>query len=118
MLPFMDDFLLLAGSYEEAIQLRYRVDALLDRLGLIRHPSKGYWEPVQVGEHLGLEIDTRQGLFCAPVGKLARISTLAKDIMCRASQDHRWVPARLLRSLDGEAQFLYMTIAPDRLFLR
>lgn len=118
MLPFMDDFLLLAGSYEEAIQLRSRVDVLLDSLGLIRHPTKGYWEPVQVGEHLGLEIDTRQGLFRAPVSKLARISSLAKDILCRASRDHRWVPARLLRSLAGQAQFLYLAIAPARFFLR
>ena len=42
MLPFMDDFLLLAGSYEKAIQLTDRVDTLLDSLGLILHPTKGY----------------------------------------------------------------------------
>lgn len=52
------------------------------------------------------------------MGKLARISSLAKDILCRASRDHRWVPARLLRSLAGQAQFLYLAIAPARFFLR
>jgi hypothetical protein len=35
----MDDFVLLANSYTAALHLRARVDALLNRMGLLRTPK-------------------------------------------------------------------------------
>ena len=81
LLPFLDDYLFLASTYAEAISIRSHVQATLERLGLSRNEKKGYWEPVQVLEHLGLEIDTRKGEFRAPPTKLASISQLARAIL-------------------------------------
>ena len=115
---FVDDLLFLAGSYEEALELRGRVEKLFEQLGLARHPSKGCWEPVQTLEHLGLEIDTQLCEFRAPVSKLDRIAKLAKDILGRAARGRRWVPAKQLASLAGKCQFLYLAIPPARYYLR
>ena len=56
VLPYLDDFLFLASSRQEALRARDLVQRLLERLGLHRNPKKGQWEPTQVIEHLGLEI--------------------------------------------------------------
>jgi hypothetical protein len=57
ILPYVDDFLLFASTKEEALTLRHRLGQLLDRLGLLRHPTKGFWTPAHVGHHLGIDID-------------------------------------------------------------
>eukprot|EP00873_Tetraselmis_striata_P023178 jgi/Tetstr1/443442/TSEL_031453.t1 len=71
ILPYVDDFFLFASSEPEALELRQRVADLLDSLGLQRNPAKGLWEPVQYGQHLGVDIDTATGYFYAPVDKRA-----------------------------------------------
>jgi hypothetical protein len=58
----MDDFLLMATSRATTLFLRDRVEALLHRLGLLRNPNKGLWEPTQVGDHFGLTIDLLNSL--------------------------------------------------------
>lgn len=118
MLPFMDDFLFLADSYEAALELRAHLESLLTTLGLARNPTKGYWTPTQEGEHLGLHLDLKQGLFLAPPAKLRAISFLARDLLCRSTRDKRWVSARALSALAGRAQFLYLAIPVARYYLR
>eukprot|EP00873_Tetraselmis_striata_P004554 jgi/Tetstr1/424818/TSEL_015321.t1 len=93
ILPYVDDFLLFASSEPEALELRQRVADLLDSLGLLRNPAKGEWEPVQYGQHLGVDIDTATGYFYAPVDKLQRLARQAKQLMQRAARDARWLPA-------------------------
>eukprot|EP00873_Tetraselmis_striata_P015540 jgi/Tetstr1/435804/TSEL_024693.t1 len=66
LLPYMDDFLFLADSREAALELHVRLNTLLDRLGLLRNPINGVWEPTQVGPHLGLIVDLQRGEFRAP----------------------------------------------------
>eukprot|EP00854_Cymbomonas_tetramitiformis_P034194 gene34194-biopygen19297 len=61
VLPYMDDFLVL-DSFEDSLLQRERVRRVLDRLGLQRNEKKGQWDPVQVIEHLGLEVDLKHGL--------------------------------------------------------
>jgi hypothetical protein len=65
ILPYVDDFLLFTSTEEEALTLRHRLAQLLDRLGLLRHPTKGFWAPAQVGHDLGIDIDTASGYFYA-----------------------------------------------------
>eukprot|EP00873_Tetraselmis_striata_P021870 jgi/Tetstr1/442134/TSEL_030288.t1 len=65
-------------------------------LGLLRNPAKGLWEPVQYGQHLGVDIDTATGYFYAPVDKLQRLARQAKQLLQRAARDARWLPVREL----------------------
>ena len=116
MLPFMDDYLFLCGTREEALELRERVENLLQKLGLARNPEKGQWEPVQTLTHLGLEIDTTTYELRAPADKLTNISRLAHDQ--KPARNRRWVPAKVLAAFAGKCQFLYLAIAPARFYLR
>jgi hypothetical protein len=74
ILPYVDDFLIFASTEEEALTLRHRLAHLLDRLGLLRHPTKGFWTPSQVGHHLGININTTSRYFYAPEQKLSKIA--------------------------------------------
>jgi hypothetical protein len=114
LLPYMDDFLFLAASYNDALVLRERVDALLDRLGLQRNPKKGVWTPTQVGDHLGLTVDLQLGMFRAPPSKLHRLAQHAPSLLARAASNARWLPTRQLAAFAGKAQFLYLAITPAR----
>jgi hypothetical protein len=40
LLPYKDDFLLLAASFSAALLFRDRIDAMLNSLGLQRNPKK------------------------------------------------------------------------------
>jgi hypothetical protein len=42
ILPYVADFLHFASTEKEALTLRQRLAQLLDRLGLLRHPTKGF----------------------------------------------------------------------------
>ena len=118
ILPFVDDWGFFFDSKEEALTQRPRINALLERLGLGRNPTKGCWEPVQVMQHLGLVIDTARGEFRAPEAKLQALSALAKGLLHSEAQHKRWVPAKRLASLAGKAQFLYLAIPAARYYLR
>eukprot|EP00854_Cymbomonas_tetramitiformis_P034415 gene34415-biopygen29131 len=77
----MDDFLLMASSEEEAYELRQRVERVLNRLGLKRNVKKGQWVPVQVVEHLGLEVDFKEGVFRVTQARLKICSKAATDLL-------------------------------------
>ena len=118
LIPFVDDFLFLASSYEEGLKLAEHLDALFLKLGLQRSPTKCHWEPTQVLEHLGLIVDLHRCEFRAPEDKLKKIAKLAKELIQRGMRDQRRVPVRLLASLAGKAQFLYLAVPPARYYLR
>jgi hypothetical protein len=44
VLPYVGDFLFFASSKQEALEVCERLEMLLERLGPIRHPTKGFWE--------------------------------------------------------------------------
>jgi hypothetical protein len=114
----MTDFLFLADSYQDALLLRLRVQALLDSLGLQRNPKKGVWTPTQVGDHLGLTADLQLGMFRAPPAKLQQLAQHASSLLGRAASNAKWLPNRQLAAFAGKAQFPYLAIAPARFFFR
>eukprot|EP00873_Tetraselmis_striata_P017957 jgi/Tetstr1/438221/TSEL_002876.t1 len=118
LLPFIDDFLFLAPSRQLALRLRAEVERVWGRLGLAKHPTKAHPEPTQQLQHLGLDLDLVAMQFRAPAAKLRRLSNLARDLMCIAARRRRHAPAKLLASLAGQGQFLYLAMPPARFYLR
>eukprot|EP00873_Tetraselmis_striata_P001406 jgi/Tetstr1/421670/TSEL_012609.t1 len=113
---YVDDFLLFASSEPEALELCQRVADLLDSMGMHRNAAKGLWEPVQEGQHLGVDIDTTTGYSYAPADKLQRLARQAKQVLQRAARDARWLPVRELHSLAGRAQYMYLAIPAARFY--
>ncbi len=118
LLPFVDDFAVFASGFDETMRRKNETFALVNSLGLSIHPTKGYHTATQVGEHLGMEMDFEKGIFRAPVKKLRDISVLAKNLLCTASKNKRWVSVKALASLAGKAQFLHLAIPIARFYLR
>ena len=118
VLPYMDDFLILARSRREALRCQHRAQQVLDKLGLRRNPKKGQWEPTQRIEHLGLEVDTVKGLFRVPDSRMQKISALAKQIIQESKRRQRLIPVRRLAQFTGLAQSVYLAVAPARYYLR
>jgi hypothetical protein len=118
ILPYVDDFLLFAATRALALALRQRVDRLLTSLGLLRHPSKDFWEPTRYGHHLGIDIDTTTCYFFAPSQKLHKLAKQARQLLHRATRANRWLHVKELQSFAGNAQYLYLAIPAARFFLR
>ena len=111
----MDDFLLLASGQDATRRLRDAVDHLLSVLGLRCHPRKGQWELCQ---HLGLEIDTKLGLFRVSTARGAKIRRAAATLEVLATQRRRAIPAKQLAAFTGLAQSVYLAVPAARFFLR
>jgi hypothetical protein len=118
LLPYVDDFIVFAPSHREALQQRSVVETTLARLGLSRHTSKGIWDPVQYGQHLGIDLDTANGYFYAPAAKLQTLANQAKSMLQRATRTARWLPVKQLLQFDGRAQYLFLAIPSARFYLR
>ncbi|KAK3242073.1 hypothetical protein CYMTET_48217 [Cymbomonas tetramitiformis] len=92
VLPYMDDFLLLLSSIE-ALRARELTSRVLVRLGLSRNEKKGQWEPTQLVEHLGLEVDLKAGQFRVTPARLQKIHLQSKALLSEASRQRR-LPAQ------------------------
>lgn len=117
-LPYVDDFLAICSTRGEAYAARRRAAEVMDRLGITRHPEKGFWEPTQRLEHLGLEVDTAQGLFLVPPQKLNKLMGQARDIIMLAARERRLVSARYLAGFIGYAQSVQLACPAARFYLR
>ncbi|KAK3246580.1 hypothetical protein CYMTET_43889 [Cymbomonas tetramitiformis] len=86
VLPYMDDFLLLLSSRIEALRARELTSRVLVRLGLSCNEKKGQWEPTQLVEHLGLEVDLKAGQFRVTPARLQKIHLQSKALLSEASR--------------------------------
>ena len=118
ILPYVDDFLCLCSTRREALAARERCQNVMDYLGITRHPDKGWWEPTQRLEHLGLDVDTAAGLFRVPPRKLQELTRQARDVIGLATREARLVPARLLAGFIGYAQSVSLACPAARFYLR
>lgn len=118
VLSYVDDFLALARTRAEALACRAQVTRVIDMLGLTRHPEKGYWEPTQRLEHLGLDVDLEAGLFRVPPAKIDGLMRHARDIIAQGTRQARWLPVRSLASFVGYAQSVYLACPAARFYLR
>ncbi|KAK3240700.1 hypothetical protein CYMTET_49479 [Cymbomonas tetramitiformis] len=118
VLPYMDDFLLLLSSKVEALRARELTSRVLARLGLGRNEKKGQWEPTQLVEHLGVEVDLKAGQFRVTLVRLQKIHMQAKALLSEASRQRRWLPARRLAAFRGLCKSVYLAVPPARLYLR
>eukprot|EP00854_Cymbomonas_tetramitiformis_P034200 gene34200-biopygen19794 len=116
-LPYMDDFLVLTSSKVEALRARELASRVLTRLGIGRNEKKGQWEPTQLVEHLGLEVDLAAGQFRVTLARLHKIHGQVRALLSEASRQRRWLPARWLAGFTGLCQSV-CAVPPARLYLR
>ena len=89
LLPILDDFAMFAHGYDNTLLLKERTFKLLSDLGLNVHPTRGYFLPTQVGEHLGMVLDYVLGEYRAPTAKLKSIASLAKSLLYKVAANKR-----------------------------
>eukprot|EP01050_Picozoa_sp_SAG11_P018877 SAG11_NODE_2922_length_2834_cov_2.238670_1_plen_231_part_00 len=79
-------------------------------------PGKGQSTPVQVINHLGLDVDLRRGLFLVPPPKATRVMSEAKAMLCSAlsQRNRRFVRARWLAQFAGLCISLYLAVPSAR----
>ena len=117
-LAFLDDFLVMFNKRKQAVAVATYIVALAAALGITLHPKKTDWDPKQTRQHLGMLIDTVAGEFRVPVSKLSRIKSMAKDILCHAARNKRYVTAKSLKSFAGLGVSLYIALPKARMYLR
>jgi hypothetical protein len=86
-----------ASSEAKAMQIRHRLDKLLDQPSLLRQPTKGFWDPTQFSQHPAINIDSAIGDLFAPADKLR--NTQERHFIGRVTRNSRWLPVRDLQSL-------------------
>ena len=117
-LAFLDDFLVMFRRKQQAVFIASYIVQLASKLGISLHPTKTDWQPKQTRQHLGMLVDTVKGEFRVPPSKLARIRALAKDILCHAGRNKRFVSQKSLKSFAGLGVSLYIALPKARMYLR
>lgn len=117
-LAFLDDFLVMFRKRRQAQYIAAYIVSLAASLGITLHPTKTDWDPKQTRQHLGMLVDTVKGEFRVPADKLARIRCMAKDILCHAGRNKRYVTPKSLKSFAGLGVSLYIALPQARMYLR
>jgi hypothetical protein len=86
-----------------------RIERLMDKLGIARHPKKGVWgKRAQVLDHLGMTWDSVSGRFTVTVQKQEKIKSHAVRLQREACRSRRWVGRDSLTSFVGVAVSLML----------
>ena len=115
---FYVDDVLLFGPSAAVRHLTPLFISLMDRLGLILHPSKGWLDPRHRFVFLGLGVDFQLRQFFIPDYKLASLAEKTKRTLQHARSHRNAVPVRSLASLVGMAASLQLASPILPLFLR
>jgi hypothetical protein len=113
---YLDDFILAAPTKDLVLLWRHQIEQDMSRLGLVREPLKGQWEPMQRVQILGLIVDTVKGIVEVPDNKLTEVMNLTQHLTT--------VPVgcpilvRKLASTAGKVVALSRAFAPARLLTR
>ena len=83
LLVYLDDWLLMAQSKDQAVEDFENVSFFLEKLGFLINHAKSCGAPVQVTEHLGLIINSNSMSFALPEDKLEKILALIRKILIK-----------------------------------
>jgi Reverse transcriptase (RNA-dependent DNA polymerase) len=124
VLSYMDDYLICpstgrASTKMDHIRASARLEKLLFRYGLTRHPKKCVLGGAsQVLQHLGFVIDSVRGSFGVPANKLDKVSSMAQALLRRVRCNACKVPEAELESFVGKAQSLRLVVPETAFRLR
>ncbi|CEP18222.1 hypothetical protein [Parasitella parasitica] len=111
---YLDDWLLIANSKQQAETQARQVVSLLEDLGWIINYKKSVLTPTQQLEHLGFVLNTRSMTALLPASKLRDIRRSIKQVL---TKPHRQSP-RVIHSLTMRIQAATFAIFPARLYTR
>ena len=78
---YIDDFLLIADTKEEAARAVKDSVNLLTQLGFIIHPEKSKFDPSQKAEYLGFVINSKDMIVSLPQSKKLEISAACANLL-------------------------------------
>ena len=111
MITYIDDYLLLAPSKEEAQVLARLMVVLFEALGFSMNYKKSVLDPQQSMEFLRLWIDSRSMTVALPVERLGRIRNQARSLLAQTT-----ITGRELAQFIGRAKSATLAIPPAPLF--
>lgn len=124
VLSYVDDFAIapsmgLAATSEDCQRASLKLEKLLKRYRLTRHPDNGVCGMgSQIIHHLGFVIDTTRGMFGVPVEKALQVEQQAKKLLVLARKNRRRVPKQELARFIGKAQSLRLVVPETAFKLR
>ena len=91
ILFYLDDWLILAGSLEDALRAKNLILSLSCKLGLILNLEKSMLVPSQTVTYLGMIIDSRSMLVSPTPKRVANLISLVQEFQSlRSNSAHRW----------------------------
>lgn len=118
LLWYLDDFLICGATPRECEWARDEAVRVFRQLGLKIKEDKCVWNPTQRIEHLGMLVDTVQGIFQVTERKLQQLRATGQKLLAYARSHCRRVLKRDLASMVGLAIFCYPAVLPARFYCR
>jgi hypothetical protein len=114
IISYVDDFCVAAKSREQLLRIRDEILVpLMKDMGWIRALEKGAWEPSQIFQFLGLEVNTVKGLVLIPEDKLEKYTSSIERLL-RKQQ----ITPRELSAVAGKIVSVLRAFAPGLVYLR
>lgn len=102
VLWYLDDFLIVpsplgsVSTSQDCTVKKRKIPRLLERLGLVRHPTKGEWNGAKIVERLGVTVNTEELRFYVTKSKAAKVEEMSKKLLRTAKLGRRWVLNKLV----------------------
>ena len=104
LFQYLDDWLVVGGSYDLTLQYRYLVRTCVQEIGFLINEEKSDWVPTQFPSFLGSSLDLVRALARPSGDRIDRLRRLIGQVMKEGSST-----ARLWRSLFGHlASMMYL----------